>query len=286
MEPKTSDYCLLEDISSVEEFLRSEFGASSNKLKKHFKKSFLGMSFREKNILSLPIDFINDGEINPHYEGEPLTVLHEDEDFFVFSKNPNQFIHPLTYSESDNCLSYMRQIRPELLSVNSDNYDRGLLYRLDYETSGVVIYAKSTELYKKLRENFNIIAKEKIYLCWVDGHMNLNGSFIHYFNSGEAKGKRVKVSDNESFGVHGELSLKPIQHESSSNMTLVEVKLKSGLRHQIRAQMAHLGFPLRGDKFYGGSEALRLYLHASTYKIEHGPKNLIFHAEARDFNGL
>lgn len=286
MEPKTSDYCLLEDITSVEEFLRSEFGASSNKLKKHFKKSFLGMSFSKRNILSLPVDFINDGLISPEYAGLPVEVLYEDEDFFVFNKNPNQFIHPLTYSESDNCLSYIRQIRPELLNVNVDNYDRGLLYRLDYETSGVVIYAKSTELYKQLRENFNTIAKEKIYLCWVDGNMTLSGVFVHYFNSGEAKGKRVKVSDKEAFGMRGELAMKPLEYNADSNMTLVEVKLKSGLRHQIRAQLAHLGFPLKGDKFYGGSQALRLYLHASTYKIHTGTKEIIFHAEAHNFNGL
>ena len=286
MEPKTTDICLLEDISSVEEFLRSEFHASSNKLKKHFKKSFLGMSFVKRNILSLPIDFVNDGEINPSYEGQLISVIHEDEDFFVFSKNPNQFIHPLTYSESDNCLSYIRQTRPDLLAVNVENYDRGLLYRLDYETSGVVIYAKTTELYKKLRENFNTIAKEKIYLCWVDGNMSLTGPFVHYFNSGEAKGKRVKVSDKEDFGMRGELSVRPLEHNKALNMTLVEVKLKSGLRHQIRAQMAHLGFPLKGDKFYGGSEASRLYLHASTYKIDLGSKQLIFHSESHNFNGL
>ena len=118
MEQITSDYCLLEDISSVEEFLKNEFGASSNKLKKYFKKSFLGMSFNQRNILSFPIDFINHGLINPHYDGDEIDVIFEDEDFFVFCKNPNQFIHPLTYSESNNCLCFIRKTRPELLSVN------------------------------------------------------------------------------------------------------------------------------------------------------------------------
>lgn len=286
MEPKTTDYCLLGPVTSVEAFLKSEFGASSNKLKKHFKKTFLNMSLKEKSILSLPLDFVNDGEINPIYEGSEVEVLFEDEDFFVFNKNPNQFIHPLSYCESDNCLSYIRSTRPELLKVNTGNYDRGLLYRLDFETSGVVIFAKHDELYKKLRENFNTIAKEKIYWCWVEGKMGLEGRYVHYFSSGEEKGKRVLVSNDSTKGVAGELSLKAMNYDETHNMTLVEVKLKSGLRHQIRAQLAYLGFPLRGDKFYGGKEAQRLYLHAVTYRLDVSGKEIFFESIPKDFIGL
>ena len=81
MEPKYIDYCLLEPVSSVEDFLKTEFKASSNKLKKHFKKTFLNRSLNAKNILSLPLNFTNDGEINPIYIGEPLEVIAEDEKY-------------------------------------------------------------------------------------------------------------------------------------------------------------------------------------------------------------
>jgi 23S rRNA-/tRNA-specific pseudouridylate synthase len=284
MEPKNIDYCLLQPISSVEDFLKTTFLASSNKLKKHFKKAFLNRSFREKSILSLPLNFVNDGEINPEYEGLPIDFISEDESFFVFNKNPNQFIHPLTYDESDNCLSYLRRIRPELLLINKKNYDRGLLYRLDYETSGVVIYVKDENLYKELRENFAKVAKEKNYLCWVSGEMKLSGTFKHYFSSGEEKGKRVLVSDHS--GQEGEFSVRPRDYNSEQNKTLVEVSLKTGLRHQIRAQMAHLGHPLVGDTFYGGPEARRLYLHALNYSLIFHGKEYFFQANPLNFDGL
>jgi 23S rRNA pseudouridine1911/1915/1917 synthase len=284
MDQKTTDYCLLDDTSSVEDFLKSEFKASSNKIKKHFKKAFLSRSLKGRSVLSLPLNFINDGEINPMYEGEALTVIAEDENFFVFNKNPNQFVHPLTYDESDNCLSYLRQTRPELLLVNRKNYDRGLLYRLDYETSGVMIYMKGDELYQKLRENFSVIAKEKKYWCWVEGEMKLSGSFTHYFSSSEEKGKRVKVSDH--VGQKGELALLPLKYDQNMDRTLVEVKLTTGLRHQIRAQMAHLGFPLVGDEFYGGPKAQRLYLHAHTYSLEHAGKEYSWASVPLNFSGL
>ncbi|MBY0415300.1 MAG: hypothetical protein K2Q18_14105 [Bdellovibrionales bacterium] len=285
MEPKNIEFCLLHPISSVEEFLKDYFQVSGSKIKKNFKKAFLNRSLKEKSLLSLPINFVNNGEINPTYAGSPLEVLFEDEDFFVFTKNPNQFIHPLTYDESDNCLSFIRQMRPELLKVNIDNYDRGLLYRLDFETSGVVIYVKSDSLYKELRENFSTAAKEKKYLAWVSGEMRLSGDFVHYFSASEEKGKRVVVSD-DPVGQAGELSILALEYNVDRNQTLVEVMLKSGLRHQIRAQMAHLGYPLIGDTFYGGPKALRLYLHALSYQIEARGKQSFWVSKPIDFSGL
>lgn len=286
MEPKTTEYCLLQSIDSVEDFLKSQFHCSSNKLKKHFNKAFLKRNFREKATLTLPLNFINDGEINPHYEGDKLEVLAEDDNFFVFVKNPNQFVHPLSYDESDNCLSYIRSTRPELLHVNEENYDRGLLYRLDYETSGVMIYTKQDALYKKLREEFSTIAKAKTYWCWVEGDMKLTGAFKHSFSSGEEKGKRVLVAASGVYPQEGELSLKALKYDAALSRTLVEVSLKTGLRHQIRAQLAFLGFPLAGDKFYGGKEAQRLYLHAHTYVLEYSGKTYSWSSSPQNFDGF
>ncbi len=286
MEPKTTDYCLLQPIDSVEAFLKSTFHCSSNKLKKHFEKKFLSRSFKEKSTLSLPLNFINDGEINPHYEGLDIEVISEDENFFVFLKNPDQFVHPLSYDESDNCLSYIRRERPELLKVNREHYDRGLLYRLDYETSGVMIYVKQDELYKKLRENFSNIAKSKIYWCWVEGEMKKMGTFVHSFSSGEEKGKRVLVAEKGIYSQEGELSLKPLRFDQSLNRTLVEVSLKTGLRHQIRAQLSHMGFPLAGDKFYGGGKAKRLYLHAQSYLLIVDGKESLYISTPLNFDGF
>jgi 23S rRNA pseudouridine1911/1915/1917 synthase len=286
MELKTTDYCLLESTTSIEDFLKLQFSASGNKIKKHFAKKFLNRSLNAKSVLTLPLNFINDGLINPTYIGLPVEIIAEDENFFVFTKNPNQFVHPLTYDESDNCLSYLRQVRPELLEVNKESYDRGLLYRVDYETSGVMIYVKNDEFYHKLRDNFSSVAKEKIYWCWVQGEMTLQGEYKHAFNSSEEKGKRVKVSDAVGVGQTGEFAIRPLEFDSAIMRTLVEVKLKTGLRHQIRAQMAYLGFPLVGDTFYGGPEAKRLYLHALTYGLEIDGLEYFWESKPLNFSGL
>lgn len=288
MDPITKvEYCLLESTSSVEEFLKSTFNATSSKLKKYFDKSFLSRSMKAHSTLSLPLNFVNDGLINPDYIGPFIPSLYEDENFLVLDKPANLFVHPLVYEEKNNCLSFLRQKQSSLLLVNRTHYDRGLLYRLDFETSGVLVYVKNDLAYTLLRENFKTVAKRKIYLCRVEGECHLTGSFSHSFSSSEARGKRVVVGElNELAGDKGELSLRAISFDGVTNTTLMEVVLKSGLRHQIRAQLAFLGFPLRGDKFYGGQQAERLYLHAQTYEIEYVGKRFQFHSSPNSFNGL
>jgi 23S rRNA pseudouridine955/2504/2580 synthase len=138
-----------------------------------------------------------------------------------------------------------------------------------------------------MREHFKEIAKKKTYLCRVEGECFLEGKFTHYFSSKEAKGKRVAVSnDKDNDGDRGELLLRPLSYDSQTLTTLVEVDLVSGLRHQIRAQLAHLGFPLRGDFFYGGKKANRLYLHALNYQLEFAGKTYSFRVNPKDFSGL
>lgn len=285
IDKNSTQYCLLDSTSSVENFLKEDFHCSSNRLKKFFEKSFLNKSLKAHAVLDLPIDFVNDGEINPVYEGPSIEVVFEDENFFVMKKPHNLFVHPLSYSEKNNCLSFIRTVRPDLLKVNKEGYDRGLLYRLDFETSGVLVYVKNDSVYRFLRENFKGIAKKKIYHCLVEGECKLSGKFTHYFSSGEEKGKRVLVKDH---GEHNEGSLKltPVRYLPGADVTLMEVELFQGLRHQIRAQLAHLGFPIRGDIFYGGKAAQRLYLNASKYEIAFQEGEQVFTSMPTDFSGL
>lgn len=283
----STEYCLLENASSVsvEEFLKTNFHCSSNKLKKFFDKSFLNKSLGPRATLVLPLDFINAGEINPEYDGPAIETLYEDDLFFVMKKPHNLFVHPLSYTEKNNCLSFLRTTHPEFLNVNKGEYDRGLLYRLDFETSGVLVYVKQEVAYRYLRENFKTIAKKKIYHCLVEGECKLQGKFTHYFSAGEEKGKRVLVK-NSGEQNEGSLKLSPLKYLKESNSTLMEVELGQGLRHQIRAQLAHLGFPIRGDEFYGGKAAQRLYLNASKYEIEFEGKTFLFTCEPSNFQGL
>ncbi len=280
------NFCLLNSISSVDEFLKQYFNCSASKLKKYFAKSFLNRSLPAHSILDLPLNFVNDGLINPKYSGPEIKILFEDGKFLVMDKPTNLFVHPLTYDEGNNCLSFLRQKFPELLEINKKNYDRGLLYRLDFETSGVLVYVKDKNDYLFLRKNFQEIAKKKLYLCAVSGECKLNNTYTHYFSSSQAKGKKVLVSELETEGEEGELSVSPVSYNGDTNITILQVELKSGLRHQIRAQLAFLGYPLCGDLLYGGAKARRLYLHAQLYELNFLNFSYKFESMPIDFNGL
>lgn len=283
MASKTTEFCLLENVTSAEVFLKSCFSCSSSKLKKYFDKSFLNKSLKAKSVLKLPVNFINEGLINPIYSGGEISFIHEDENFLVMNKLPYQYVHPLSYDETDNCLSYLRNKRPELLNVNQGHYDRGLLYRLDFETSGVLIYVKNEKLFQELRENFAGIARKKIYRCWVKGKCDLAGTFTHSFSSAGLKGAKVIVGDETKYEQKGVLSIRTIRYDENTDRSLLEIDLQTGLRHQIRAQLAYLGYPLIGDEFYGGVKAQRLYLHAQSYQILALEKETIFEIKDTDF---
>lgn len=253
---------------TAEEWLKS-FGHSKARLKKHLSKPLLQKIVSEKDVLRLPINLLNDGEINPHFNAKELPiVLFEDENFFVLEKPSFCHNHPLSYDEQDNLLSFLRsKNRFDLLEINKTHYDRSLLYRLDYETSGVVVLAKNEEIYHAIRSNFSGLVKKKIYHALVTGNFDREGEFTHYLAAFGVAGKEMRVVD-ESSGECARLKVRKLEYREVSNHSLVEVELFTGLRHQIRVQLRELGFPLVGDRLYGGEMAERLCLHAELYSLE------------------
>jgi 23S rRNA pseudouridine1911/1915/1917 synthase len=253
---------------SIKEYLQEAFDVSGNLLKKHFKKPFLESKAIHQKFLAIPFDITNKEMVSPVYEGEKIEIIHECDKFLVFNKPHDIHGHPLSYDERDNCLAFLRSIgKGSLLSVNSKEHERGLLYRLDFVTSGVLIYVKKEELYQELRSTFLMSGKEKKYLALVHGNFNKDGAHELYFSGSGHKGHRVIARKDLCEGWQkGVMFAKKVK--GNKDFSLVEIELKSGLRHQIRATLAHFGFPIFGDELYGGDSAERVFLHAKRYCLE------------------
>lgn len=259
------EFQFLNDEGSRKEALQSLLGCSGALLKKHFSSSELSRPVGARDKLRLPLDLVNHMRINPQYVGPQVSILKETKEYLAVHKPSLIHCHPLVYSDQDTVLNaLLEQKKFDSLHVNMENYDRGLLYRLDYETSGVLILAKEQSLYDRMRSDFENQMKEKIYLAIVEGDFNKEGKWFHYFKSSGAKGAKQKVSDFDGPDMH-EGILEVTKLASKNQKSLVKVTLKTGLRHQIRAQLAHLGFPILGDELYGGGKASRLFLHAWIY---------------------
>lgn len=256
----------LRDEKSLKEALQESLHSSGQQLKKHFSSKQLQRPVAAKDLLKLPLSLVNHLRINPEFVGPRPSVLIEDPLYIALHKPPGVHCHPLDYADKDTLLNYLADEKKfEALEVNRENYDRGLLHRLDLETSGVVLLAKTERVYENTRNAFATEVKRKFYWAVVNGSFDKEGLWTHHFRATGIKGSKQKVSDDPvELSTPGSMAVMKVMENNGKSLLLIN--LKTGLRHQIRAQLAHLGFPIVGDEFYGGLQAERLYLHALRYE--------------------
>lgn len=261
------ELCWLFDQPTFKDALKSTLGSSGQLIKRYFSSKEQNRVVKKGEVARLPLNLVNHMKINPAYEGPEIRILHETEDIIVLHKPPFIHCHPLIYSDKDTLLNFLvTKNKWEALNVNTQNYDRGLMYRLDYETSGVIVLAKSEKYLRFMRENFDSAMKRKFYWAIVEGDFDKEGRWTHHFKPTGHKGVKQKVFDDPEEGSF-EGTFSALKVSTNQGTSLVLVNLKTGLRHQIRAQLAHLGFPILGDELYGGKKADRLFLHALRYEF-------------------
>ena len=259
-----SSLCWLGKSQSFESILL-ELGFSKQKLKKS------GLSKKERNRMikehgefKLPADLFNHGIIYPTFKGvERPQILGEKGSYLAVHKPSFVHIHPLSYEESDNLLSYLREEgRTSFLQNFSETsvWDGGLLYRLDYETSGLVILSDLLGEYNLSRGGLAL----KEYYAVVEGrYEGPTGDVCHFLTTSGAK---VRVDEDKGSESHLEVEVLKQSEEKS----LLKIKLKEGRRHQIRVQLAALGFPIWGDELYGAKKRDQFGLHCYRYQLHNG----------------
>lgn len=221
----------------------------------------------DRETLSIPISLSNHSLISPEYTGVDIEVLFEDDKFLVVNKPFGIHGHPLDYKETNTVLNFLRS---KLKGQNFDDFcdkEKGLLYRLDKVTSGVLIFVKSQKDHSIMRENFSSSLKRKEYLAIVSGKLSFDDKVEAYFSSSGRKGERMKVSQAVD-GQFGSMKVFPLNYDKDKNLSLIKVNLETGLRHQIRAHLSFLGFPILGDTMYGGHQSERVFLHAYRYSSD------------------
>lgn len=142
-------------------------------------------------------------------------------------------------------------VRRETPFVNAQ-----LLHRLDTETSGVILLAKDSAADKKWKKQLGQLIVRKVYHAWVAGLPEWNQTTFECELS-EKKGSEIRSQMYVVDPQHRECYLRPKASKTSfrvlqrqTDRTLIECELFTGRKHQIRAQLAHLGYPIIGDKIY------------------------------------
>ena len=156
----------------------SEFLESKNQVNLKQKSGESKRRLEKTGTVEVPLNLFNNLLINPNFCGEKPNIIFEDEHLIVLHKPVGIHNHPLSYLENDNCLSYLRETDPKnrALFTDVERYDRGLLYRLDYLTSGLLIFSKrdgEVDLYRQKQGN-------KFYLAICEGKIKDNFSLENF----------------------------------------------------------------------------------------------------------
>lgn len=198
-----------------------------------------------------------------------LTVLWEDEHLVFVDKPAGVPSQPLAPGELGTVANALVALRPEQAEVGADPREAGLAHRLDVETSGVLVAAKTKSAWTALRAAFGGAGREvdKRYLALVHGPLADEGEIdLPLAHHGDHM--RPALGDAGARPARSEFTVKR-RHGAAA---LVEVRILTGVLHQVRAHLAAIGAPIHGDTLYGGEAdpALgRFFLHAARLTVPH-----------------
>lgn len=246
---------------AIRDFLR-EFGVSSSLLKK-LKHTENGISLNGKfaksiELLStgdiLKISIENSGEMPKRLENSNVQVLYDDEDIIVLNKPPHMPVHESRNHRGDTLANVAA------CYMEKDTAFRAV-YRLDRDTSGLVVIAKNELAACKLAGKV-----KKSYYAVCQGILTGEGTIdLPIRRIEESIIVRGVFDDGERAVTHWKAV------KSFNDKTLLCINLETGKTHQIRVHFSHLGYPLLGDSLYGGdcTEINRQALHCKTISFIH-----------------
>ena len=199
---------------------------------------------------------------DPQPEAIPLTVLFEDADLLVLDKAAGMTVHPAAGNWTGTLVNAVLHHCAGSLSGIGGVQRPGIVHRLDKDTSGVMVVAKSDRAHQGLAARFAEHDVERAYLAVVRGGLRPRAGTIEtrLVRSGLDRKKFTVEADLDSEAgklaiTHYEV-LRPWGQEPEASIgtplaSLVECRLETGRTHQIRVHMAHMGCPLLGDPVYG-----------------------------------
>lgn len=198
-------------------------------------------------------------------EDIPLDIVYEDTDLMVVNKVPGMVVHPGAGNFHGTLINAVAWHLKDLRSFDANDPAVGLVHRIDKDTSGLLVIAKTPVAKTKLGLQFFNKTTHRSYNALVWGNFNEEEGRIEG-NIGRDPRDRLRMN---VFPPDSEIGKSAVTHyrilERFGYVTLVECILETGRTHQIRAHMKHIGHPLFGDERYGGTEILRGQ-RSSTYK--------------------
>ena len=235
-----------------------------------------------------------------------IRILFEDDALLVIEKP--RAMHSIVLEKTDpitvaDCLS---EYCPATTQASKDKRESGLLQRLDFYTSGIMVAAKSSQVWASLHEVFTGIGAPKSYLCLVDGKVRGASFVVNHPLKQSVSGNKMLIADerdNATFAATTEVALVKERYVKSAKtlVSVVRASCLSARRHQVRAHLSSEGYPLTGDELYGSETSLAavgsefgfpdaegFLLHAEMIKFQHPQtgKDLLIRSESELFKRI
>ena len=232
-----------------------------------------GQNVKKRTLLeigdSVEVEFALTPELDLEPEEIPLDVVFEDEHLIVINKPPGLVVHPAPGHWKGTFVNALL-FHCKGLERTEKDLRPGIVHRLDKDTSGLLVAAKTAASHRKLVEAFASRAVFKEYEAIVSGHpapQTIDKPI------GRDPKDRKKMAALESGGKHARTEIKPLQ--TFKEFSLISARLHTGRTHQIRVHLKAIGHPIVGDILYGFKAlnvrlaAKRQMLHAKRLKFQH-----------------
>jgi len=208
-----------------------------------------------------------EGGLRP--EDIPLKVIYQDADIIIIDKPPGLVVHPGAAHPSGTLANALIHHFPEVALIGSEERP-GIVHRLDKDTSGVMVVARSPLAYTDLVGQFKRRVVWKTYLGLVWGRLSApEGKFSWPLGRNPKDGQKISITARNPKKAETFFEVQRMFAET----TLLEIRPVTGRTHQIRVHMAAAGHPIVGDAVYGRKkeprEFPRTFLHAQTLSFIH-----------------
>ncbi|MBL0270300.1 MAG: RluA family pseudouridine synthase [Chitinophagaceae bacterium] len=193
----------------------------------------------------------------------PLNIVYEDEHLMLINKPAGMVVHPGSGNYTGTLLNgvawHLKQIKPDLTEDALPRF--GLVHRIDKNTSGLLVLAKSDIAMRHLAKQFfdHSISRKYVALVWGDVEQD-SGTIIAHVGRHQRFRKLFEAYPEGDHGKEAITHYKVL--ERFGYVTLVECILETGRTHQIRVHMKYLGHPLFSDDFYGGDKIVKGTVYA------------------------
>ena len=216
----------------------------------------------KSNYKVKPLDDISVVLSHPKYEltiipqDIPIHVVYEDDDLIVIEKDAGMVVHPGHGNYSGTLVNALTYYFLDLPLFQSGEMRPGLVHRIDKDTSGILVVAKTEHALNHLARQFFEHAIERKYIALVWGNLcDDAGTITGNIGRNPKDRQQMWVFEDGSDGKHAVTHYQVV--ERFGYVTLVECQLETGRTHQIRVHFRHQGHPLFNDRRYGGDQILR-----------------------------